>query len=343
MAYEVVDFDAARKKHEDEAKKAEKAKAGDEQDEAESEEDADDGGDADQEVLEDLEELVQNAMGIENDVHDRISTSFKKAGKLIDEIESLVRKKGKKLTEADLQVVEAKKGEIESAAEEANDADEDSGPALAQWRADFVKGWRALLSDPKLLNSVIAPRAKALKNVATDQQSVKRIGEYVTRAAQIQKLAIQTVRKGDADLAADQGGQIKEFTAEVLKYTKAISDQSVASTKLITTKVISPIELAKKKKLRPDMKSLQLWQKVLVDAEAKAKPIRGQLKTFETLMVTFKKTATMFDSANRKTAQAAYANAAKQFKVAATKAKALSSAQSTGKKAVELAKKNVKK
>jgi hypothetical protein len=51
----------------------------------------------------------------------------------------------------------------------------------------------------------------------------------------------------------------------------------------------------------------------------------------------------MFDSANRKTAQTAYANAAKQFKVAATKAKALSSAQSSGKKALELAKKNVKK
>lgn len=343
MAYDLVDFEAARKEHEAEIKKA---KAEDENDEEEAEEGAggnDDDGGADQDVLEDLQDLVQDALEIENDVHGRIEASFKKAGKLVGEIESLVRKKGKKLTDADLEFVESKKGEIEEAAEDAKEAESEAAPALKQWRADFVKGWRALLSDPKLLDSIVAPRAKALKNAATDSQSVKRIAEYLTRATQIQKLAIQTVNRGASDTAADQGAEIKEFTAQVVKYTKEIGDQSAVWTRSITTKVLSPIEIAKKKKARPDVKTVQTWEKVLVDAEVKAKPIRGQLKTFETLMVTFKKTAAMFDSANKKTAATAYGNAAKQFKDAATKAKALSNAQSKGKKALELAKKNVKK
>jgi hypothetical protein len=332
MAYQLVDFDSARKTHEAEIEKV-------------KEDDSyGDGIEFDKDVLEELHKLVEEAMTIEADVHRRISSAFTTAKKTMDTTEAFVKKRGKSLNLADLETVKKNKATVDNCVDVAVAANKEAEPALKQWRADFVKGWRPLLSDPKLADAMIAPRAGALKNAAADAQSIKRLGEYRTRAADIQKLADQTANRGQAMDAKTQGDEIKIFTKKVTDSTEAITDEAQPLTAAISTKVLKPIEAAKKTKARPDLKTVQAWEKVLLDAETKAKPIRGQLKTFETLMVTFKKSAALFkDAQQKKAAAAAFASAAKQYKWAAATAKDLDKAQSNGKKALALAKKNVKK
>lgn len=353
MPYDLVDFDAARKKLEDALAKA-KAQAPKDTGEEEKDEDENeegggaDGGDEpkdveiDDAVIDSLTDLVGQGVRIEEDAHRRVREAHQRAKRLVDEIERLVKKRGKKVDDADVAELEGKKGEIEEAEQEAKKALDESSTALVQFRKDFAKSWRPLLSHPMLVNPALRPRTRVAKYPAEDLQSHKRIGEYIKRAESIVKLGNTAAGRGMAD-SANQAKEITDFTTSVKQYADKIAKAGLPVTKTLTTKVLTPIETMRKKKVRPDLKTVQVWEKMLVEAEARAKPLRGELKSLETLMVTFKKSAALFESANRKTAQTAYTTAAKDFKAAATRAKELATAQAKGKKAVALARKNVKK
>lgn len=307
--YQVVDFDAGKEKLKKEKEKQERARSFD-------------AVGFDPTVLKELKTLVSAAVSLEEQLHAKIAQNHMSAKAAMDKMEKLVKSKGKKLTPVDLKEIDNLLKFIEDARKDADQESEDAKPALLQWRADWRGAWGELLSDPKKAASYIAERKKMLDRAPADLAMRKRIAEYVTRAKDIQKLAKQTTSKG-AELAGNEKNEITDFLTEV----KKLAEQC---TKASTQGPVKQLELwikNTKHKTRPDDKTLATYEEMFRTCEDLAKPTRGALKTLDIKLTTFKKTAARFDSANRKLAEKAYADASKLKKTAYENVKKISTAQ----------------
>jgi hypothetical protein len=285
-----------------------------------------------------LRKLVNEAVRIEEDVHKRINDEYGRAKRLMDQLEGLVKKKGKKLDGGDANLIDVMTRTIEEATAKANQASTDARNSIEQWR-NVGAGWPELFSDPKLFEKEMAPREKTLKFGPADESLRKRMGEYVTRAKNYQKLAHQTATRGAAQQEAEDV-VIKQFTDDAKDGLKNIKANALKVTNDIDTFVTKPMDRAKNATTAADVKT---WEQALAAAEQKAKGVRGELKSFEILLATFKKRAGMFDATNRKDAEKAYTDAVKLVKEAQTKAKDLAALQTKAAKAVAQAKKTAKK
>jgi hypothetical protein len=313
MAYKLVDFDAGKSKLEDEKEKQEATRSFD-------------AVGFDPAVLRDLKALVTAAIKIEEELHTKITESHGTAKRLMGQMETLV-KKGKKLTNADVQVINGMVDTIKECSEEADEASTDAKPALLQWRGDWRGSWIPLLSDAKKADALASQRKRVLDWAPADLAMRKRMNEYATRAKDVQKAANQFVSKG-LSLAGNEQDEVRQFTADVKKY----ADECAKAAK---SGAVAQIELWIKNtsvKKKPDPAMLKTYDQMFATCEQLAKPTRGALKTLEIKLATFKKTAGQFDSANRKLAEKAYAVAAKQVKTAQADVKKISNAQSKGAK-----------
>lgn len=324
MAYKLVDFDTAKADLTADRKQQARFRDFDPKE-------------FDRTVIASLRKLVKEAVRIEEDVHKRIGDEYGRAKRLMDQMETLVKKKGKKLDAGDAHLIDVMTKTIEDATTEANQASTDARNSILQWR-NVGPGWPELFSDSKLFDVEIAPRAKTLKYGPADEVLRKRMGEYVKRAKNYQKLARQTATKGAAQQEAEDV-VIKQFTVDATAGLNKVKSGALRVTGEIDTFVTKQMA-AKKNNVKAD--DVKLWEQALATAEQKAKGVRGELKSFEILLATFKKRAGMFDAMNRKDAERAYVAAAKQLKEAQTKAKELASLQSKTAKVVAQAKKATK-
>lgn len=288
----------------------------------------------DPEVLSNLNVLVKDAVAVENDVHNKINSKHQTAKKVMDEMETLVKKQGKKLTKDDLARIGTMVHTIEQCSREADKSSTEAVPALLQWRASWPTQWTPLVSDPKRIDRFAAQRKSALDWAPSDLALRRRMGEYVKRAKDIEKLAKQTESKG-ASLLGQEQAEITKFQQDAKKCaTECTRAHTSASTQL--TQFLNANKATKK---RPDAATLKDYDELLVTVEKLAKTSRGAVKTFEIKLTTFKKTAGQFDSAHRKLAEKAYNDAAKDLKTATTNAKALAADQAKGAKLLAALKK----
>lgn len=264
---------------------------------------------ADRRVQAELDRLVTSSVAIVEQVFQVIDKQSDVAKKTMDEMEALIKKRGKKLTDFEVGVIETGVRTLERCAQTMSDTSRDSMKALLEWRGEWPNTFRKLVSDPRLVDPFIARRKKTIDDGQLKEARRTRVNEYVKRGKDLKKLAQQTATRGAA-LAQDEGSEIVTFRTDVQAYAKQLTDY----VKTVNNSFGPILGLNAKQKLNPaDQK---MYTDMLAKAQLKTKEARGTLKTFTVKVATFKKSAVQFSDGNRKTAEKEYVVAAKALKQA---------------------------
>jgi hypothetical protein len=313
MAYSKIDFVGAREALEKEIARAKQL-------------DSYDARAFDGRVLKDLDRLVTSSLAIVDDYHKKVDDNHAVAKKTMDEMEALVKKRGKSLSDADVKVIETMQRTLERSATTIGETSGEVFKALADFRGGWPEKWRPLASNPQLIDPYVARRAKSIDEGKKRDTLKKRVEEYTKRGTDLQKVAKQMKSRGAA-LAGNEAAEITDFG----KAVKAATDNFDVLAQRSRNSLEQVAKLNIKAKL--DASNLKMNEQRLLNGRAEAKNARGTLKTASVKLATFKKMAANFDAANRKEAEKAYGVASKLVKAAESAEKKLSE---TEKKAVKI-------
>jgi hypothetical protein len=278
----------------------------------------------DKRVQGELKRLVDSSLAIVAQVFKVFDENQKVAKKTMDEMEALIKKKGKKLSPSDVKIIETGVRTLERCAETMSDTSQDAMSALIEWRGGWPATYKELFSDPKMIDPFIARRKASIDENTVKEAGRKRVTEYVVRAKDLQKQAQQTLTRGGA-LAHDEANEVLSFKKDVTDLSKKLND----SVQKLANSFKPVLDLNPKQKLTPQ--NQKMYDEIIKSAQLKTKEVRGTLKTLTIKVSAFKKTASTFQDAAKKQAASAYADAAKllkkgeddEKKVAANEAKAI--------------------
>lgn len=282
-------------------------------------------------VLQELKKLVDAAVKMEETLATKIQTEHRTAKQQMDLLEALIKKRGKSLSVQELAGIDRMVVAIKNASDAAEKEALDAKAPLLPWRESWPDHWRKLVSDPKKLDVYVAKRKAAIDASPALVALRDRMKEYTKRSVDMQKAAKQLVTKVNQS-AGNEANEIRTFATEV----KSLTDKCV---KAGDTKVGSYAILAMWLKTAPKIKKpsaddIKSAQEMLTKIESSSKGERGALKSLETKLATFKKTAARFDGQNRKNALTAYSEAGKSLKKAQAGVKTLTSNQAKAAKLV---------
>lgn len=319
MAYSKIDFVGAREALEKEIARAKQL-------------DAYDARAFDGRVLKDLDRLVTSSLAIVDDYHKKVDENHGVAKKTMDELEALIKKRGKSLSDPDMKVIETMQRTLERSASTINETSGEMFKALADFRGGWPEKWRPLTSNPQLVDPLVAKRAKSIDEGKKRDSLKKRVDEYTKRGTDLLKVAQQMKSRGAA-LAGNEGKEIAEFG----KAVKAAKDNFDVLAQRSRNSLEQVAKLNIKAKL--DATNLKMNEQRLLNGRAEAKNARGTLKTASVKLATFKKMAASFDAANRKEAEKAYGVASKLVKEAESAEKKLADTEKKAVKVFETVKK----
>jgi hypothetical protein len=305
MAYAFVDFNtnAANLKKDIDAAKAKNQYAGKE-------------AAWDQTVLKAVGGQVDAALKITDDYARKVAEHHQACKKALDEMEALIKKKGKALTDADRKVIATSGRFIVTAEEQVRTINADMFSALSEFRGGWPDTFRALLSKPALIEPFKAARLKSIDDGKKDDTLKKRLAEYVVRSTELLRLAAQAGAAGST-----LAGQSAAAAAGLLKEIKALQGQFDTYAQKASNSLQQIADLPPKQKIDPKLVAMN--QSRLVNGQAEAKNARGQQKTLDLKLEVFRKLAAKLDGAEKKTAAAALDAAAALAKAVAKSEKDL--------------------
>jgi hypothetical protein len=240
----------------------------------------------------------------------RVQQSHDVCKKIVDEMEVLIKKKGKALSESDLKVLATSvrnvahyNSDLEKKAKELYDR-------LAHYRENIASKYAELMSDPDVGKSFQNKYNEARRKSIDDNKAMtavkERLDQYVTRSADMLKLA-QTVAKvnatsGPRDAAADNNA-IQTFSNEIdtLKFDDEAQKAKNTFTKLVVE--------AKSPKL-----GLKDCESLFNSAATYAKNARGLIKTLTIKIEAFSKLASKMEGEAKKAAAVALKTANTKLK-----------------------------
>ena len=283
MAYHFVDFgaNAANLKKDIDAAKAKNAYAGKE-------------SAWDQTVLKALGLQVTASVKITDDYARKVAEHHQASKNALDQMEALIKKKGKALADADRKVLETSGRFIATAEEQIRTVNADMFAALSEYRGGWPDDFRALLSKPALIEPFKAARAKTIDDGKNVDALKKRMAEYVVRARELLKLS--AAAGAGSPLAGGAGAAI----AELAKEAKALKDQFDVFANKASNSLQQIADLPPKQKVDPKLVAMN--QSRLNNGQAEAKNARGQQKTLDLKIEVFKKLAGKLDGAEKKAA-----------------------------------------
>jgi hypothetical protein len=270
----------------------------------------------DQTVLKALSERVQASIAVTDDYKKKVQEHHTACKDTLDKMEALIKKKGKNLAEADTKVLQTSGRFIATAEEQIRTINADMFTSLSEYRAGWPDDFRNLLSNPALVEPLKAARAKTIDDGKHVDALKKRLAEYLVRAQDLLKVATQNTTKGST-LAGDAAGAIRGFKTD----TEALKMQFDIYANKASNSLKQIADLPPKQKIDPKLVAMN--QSRLTNGQAEAKNARGQQKTLDLKIETFKKLSAKLDGADKKAAAAQTAAAAALAKGVDTAEKAL--------------------
>lgn len=270
----------------------------------------------DQTVLKTLADLVKTSVAITDDYKKKVEDHHKACKNMLDQMEALIKKKGKSLGADDMKVLQTSTRFVANADEAIVATSGDMFTALSEYRGAWPDHYSRLLANGALIEPLKAARQKTIDDGKVVDTQKKRIGEYVKRAQDLLKLAQQAVSK-TSTIAGGATDAIAQFKAE----TEALKSQFDVFNQKATNSLQQIADLPPKQKIDP--KLLSMNQSRMTNGQAEAKNARGQQKTLALKVDTFKKLAAKLEGNDKKAAAAQLATAAALQKAVDTAEKAL--------------------
>ena len=254
----------------------------------------------DQAVLKDLADAVQRSVSICEQYATKVTEHHAAAKKAIDEMQALIKKKGSKLSDSDINVLETSAKFCNTAKSQLVTDSGEMFTALSEYRGGWPVEYRKVLSAAKqnLVEPFIKMRAKTIDDGKKVDTLKKRVEEYADRAADLVKLAKQSASKTSV-VEGQEAKEIQEFSTAVEKLK--LEFETLAQKSRNSLQQVADLD----SKTKLDKTMLTMNESRLLNGQTEGKNSRGAVKSLGIKIETFKKLSAKFDGESKTLAKAA--------------------------------------